>query len=495
MKKINISITILLMTFCISCQEEFLEQEYVNGLVAQNFFTSPDHAEKALTSVYDILGHEGQYSLSRVTLGSASADDISNLHGDQARVGLGLIEVDLYNWHPASRYIMDHWYSNYKGVGRANQLLANIDNIEGLDASLANRYTAEAKALRALFYYNLVTAYGTAPLILEPISLEESKEVTNSSEAELWAQIIKDFSEAAAVLPASYSADQLGRVTSGFANAMLAKTYLWTKEYNKAIETADKVTGYTLEDNYMDLYDGTEEYSSEKILDVMNTAGSPTENIWWTETSEVNRIHLTGPLFSWSQSNQPARPFIDNFFEAGDIRLLDAILDKKNGETYDLNGDGVLDPNSSIPDNTPVLAHSLKWIRKGADLTSGAVWSGGLQDVNINIMRYGEVLLIKAEALNEAGQTNEALVPLNLIRERAGLEPIVSDSQSELRDIILHENGAEFCFEGHRFFDLKRMNKLDEVLSPLGWVAGKMEVFPIPQSEIDLTKLVQNPNY
>jgi hypothetical protein len=494
MKKINIIIAIFLLTFCISCDEEFLEQEYVNGLVEQNFFTNAEHAEKALTAVYDVLGFEGQYSLSRVTLGSASADDVSNLHGDQARVGLGLIEVDSYNWHPSSRYINDHWYSCYKGVGRANQLLVNIGGIEDLSAGLSSQYSAEAKALRALFYYNLVTAYGTAPLILEPITLEESREITNSTEAELWAQIIKDFSEAAAVLPAV--ASQLGRVTSGFANAMLAKSYLWTKEYNKALVAANKVTGYTLEANYMDLFDGTvENTSTETILDVMNTAGSPTENIWWTETSEVNRLVLTGPFFSWSQSNQPARPFIDNFFEAGDIRVEDAILDKQNGDTYDLDGDGVLNPNSEIPDNNPVLAHSLKWLRKGADLTSGAVWSGGLQDVNINIMRYSEVLLIKAEALNEDGKTTDALIPLNLIRVRAGLSPIVSASQSELRDIILHENGAEFCFEGHRFFDLKRANKLNEVLSPLGWVSGKMEVFPIPQSEIDLTNLVQNPNY
>lgn len=494
MKNKYIIIALFFLTFCVSCQDEFLEQEYVNGLIDQNFFTTPEHAEKALTAVYDVLGHEGQNILSRVTLGSASADDVSNLHGDQARVGLGLIEVDLYNWHTSSRYIMDHWYSNYKGIGRANQLISNIGNIEGLDANLANRYIAEAKALRALFYYNLVTAYGTPPLILNPITLEESKEITNSSESEIWTQIIVDLTDAASVLP-SKGNTEIGRVTSGFANGLLAISYLWTKEYDKAIAAANKVTGYTLETNYMDLYNGVAENGDEKILDVMNVAGSPTENIWWTETSEVNRLVLTGPIFNWSQSNQPARPFIDNFFEENDVRLRDAVLDKLNGETYDLNGDGVQDPNSSIPVNTPVLAHSLKWVRNGSDLTSGAVWSGGLQDVNVTIMRYGEILLTIAEALNESGKTNEALVPLNRIRVRAGLNPITSATQSELRDIILHESGAEFCFEGHRFFDLKRMGKLNEFLAPLGWIQNKMEVFPIPQTEIDLTNLVQNPGY
>lgn len=494
MKTKYIIIAAFILTIFNACQEDFLDQVYVNGVVDANFFNSPDHAEKALTAVYDVLGFEGQQMLSRQTLGSASADDVSNLHGDQARVGLGLIEVDLYNWHPTSRYIMDHWFSSYKGIGRANQLLANIDKIEGLSEIMATRYVAEAKTLRALFYYNLVTAFGTPPLILEPISLEESKEVTNSTESEVWAQIISDLKETAEILPSEYTEGQYGRVTSGFANALLAKSYLWTKEYDKSIAAANKVTGYALEANYIDLYNGVAEKGAEKILDVMHVSGSPTENIWWTEASEVNRLIYTGPIKSWSQSNQPARPFIDNFFEQGDIRLADAILDKLNGETYDLNGDGEQNPNSDIPDNFPVMAHSLKWVRKGVDVKAGA-YQGMVQDVNVNIMRYGEVILTLAEALNESGKTDEAIPYVNQIRVRAGLAPVISATQTELRAIILHENGAEFCFEGHRFFDLKRADKLDEVLSPLGWKANKMEVFPIPQAELDLTSLVQNPNY
>lgn len=497
MKMKNIYLIIITFTLVLfnSCQESFLDQPYENGLVDANFFKTPEHAEKALTGVYDVLGFEGQYILTRQTLGSASADDVSNLHGDNARVGQGLIEVDLYNWYPSSRYIMDHWFSCYKGIGRANQVIEKIPGIEDLSAALLSRYIAEAKTLRALYYYNLVTAYGDVPLILKPITLEESKEITNTPESETWAQIITDLTSSIDALPVDYPETQRGRITKGFAYALLSKVYLWTKEYDKAIAAANNVTGYTLEANYMDLYNGVAENGDEKILDVMNVSGSPTENIWTTESSEVNRLVLTGPLYSWSQSNQPARPFIDNFFEEGDIRLRDAVLDKKNGDTYDLNGDGVIDEKDVIPDNIPVMAHSLKGVRLGDDLTSGAVWSGGLQNVNINIMRYGEVLLILAEALNESGKPDEALVPLNKIRVRAGLEPITSASQSEMRALILHENGAEFCFEGHRFFDLKRAGKLQEVLSPLGWVSGKMEVFPIPQTEIDLTSLVQNPGY
>ena len=110
-------------------------------------------------------------------------------------------------------------------------------------------------------------------------------------------------------------------------------------------------------------------------------------------------------------------------------------------------------------------------------------------------MRYAEILLNLAEAYNESGQSANALTPFNLVRARAGLTPIVTTDQAALITIILHERAVEFCFEGFRFFYLKRAGKLAEVLGPLGFTTGKNELFPIPQTEIDLTKIVQNTGY
>ncbi|MDF9797883.1 tetratricopeptide (TPR) repeat protein [Catalinimonas alkaloidigena] len=497
MKNIISIISLSLVLVVISaCKEDFLEQEYKNGLVDVNFFQKPEHAEKALTAVYDVLGFEGQYILTRMALGSSAADDIVELHGDFSRVGTGFIELDGYNWHSSSRYIMDHWYSSYKGIKRANDVIHNVMDIPGMDEVSAGRFVAEAKALRALFYYNLVTVFGDVPLLTASVSLEDSKNVSRDPASEVWRQIVTDLNEAKEILPASYDSADLGRVTTGFANALLSRVYLWTGEYEKAIAAAAAVTGYVLEPIYAQLFNGEAESGQESILEVMNASGSPSENIWRTEDSEVNRSIYTGPVFAWSHFMQPSRDFIDNAFEEGDVRRGDdVILDHREGDTYDINGDGVIDENDEIPANAPVDAHNLKYVKKGADLTSGGVWIGELQTVNVIIMRYAEVLLNKAEALNESGRSEEALAPLNQVRARAGLDPVSTTDQNQLRDIILHERAVEFCFEGHRFFDLKRTNKLDEVLGDLGFIAGKHEVFPIPQTEIDLTEISQNPGY
>ncbi|MCK9411237.1 MAG: RagB/SusD family nutrient uptake outer membrane protein [Prolixibacteraceae bacterium] len=493
-------ISFLIITFMFifeSCHESFLNQEYKNGLVDVNFWKTPEHAKSAVTGVYDVLGFEGQYLISRKAMGSSAADDQVELHGDYSRVGAGLIELDLYQWHSASRYIMDHWYSSYKGIGRANEVIKNVPKITSLNADLSKRYVAEAKALRALFYFNLVTAFVNVPLIVEPITLEQTKVLTNSTQAEVWKQIIADLTEASTILPVTYPAADLGRVTRGFVYGLLSTVYLWTKEYDKSIAAANNVTGYSLWPNYADIFNGVKESSNESILEIMNASGSPSEDIWHTENSEVNRSLLYGPFYSWSMFMAPSRSFIDKEFESGDIRKRDMILDLRKGDKFDVNGDGVIDSKdaSIMPTNPPGDAFCLKYVKKGVNLTSGAEWSGGVQTVNVIIMRYSEILLNLAEAYNESGQSANALLPLNMVRARAGLAPVTSTNKTTLQAAILHERAVEFCFEGFRFFDLKRAGRLTEVLGSLGFNAGKNELFPIPQTEIDLTKLKQNPGY
>jgi len=497
MKKIFKTITVFVAILTLSgCSESFLDQEYKNALVDVNFFTSPSHADQAVTGIYDVLGFEGQQILSRPLLGSSTADDVVEDHGDFSRVGTGMIELDKYTWHSSSRYIMDHWYSSFKGITRANYVIEKVNGIPGLDENLAKRYIGEAKALRALFYYNLVTCFGDLPLVTKPITDEESKSMVRSPASEVWSLIISDLVDAAAVLPDKYGASDRGRATKGFANAMLSRVYLWTKQFDKAGDAAQAVinssAGYGLETVYSSVFDGTSEFGPETIFDVMCAVGKG--SIWDTEDNEVNRVIYTGPFFSWSHFSQPSRKFIDTMFEPGDLRRKASVLDQKAGDKYDINANGNLN-DDVIPSNPPVDAHNLKYVPKGKNLLDGSVWSGGLQTVNVHIMRFSEVLLNYAEALNESGNTAGALVQLNKVRNRAGLPSATTTNKTELANIILHERAVEFCFEGHRFFDLKRAGKLAEVLSPLGFTTGVNELFPIPQSDIDLSAMQQNPGY
>jgi hypothetical protein len=320
--------------------------------------------------------------------------------------------------------------------------------------------------------------------------------MVRTPEAEIWDQIVADLVDAADVLPDTYGTSDRGRATKGFANAMLSRVYLWTKQYDKAAQAAQAVisspAGYELEAVYSSVFDGTSEFGPETIFDVMCAVGKG--SIWDTEDNEVNRVIYTGPFFSWSHFSQPSRDFIDNMFETGDVRKKASILDQRAGDKYDINNNGNLD-DDVIPVNPPVDAHNLKYVPKGMDLTDGSVWSGGLQTVNVHIMRFSEVLLNYAEALNESGNAAGALVQLNKVRNRAGLPSATATNKTELANIILHERAIEFCFEGHRFFDLKRAGKLAEVLSPLGFTPGVNELFPIPQSDIDLSEMQQNSGY
>lgn len=499
MKRINKILLVLIAIWVVSaCKESFLDQKYENSLVDVNFFTTPAHAEQAVIGVYDVLGFEGQYILTQFVLGSSTADDVQEDHGDFSLVGTGMIECDKYTWHSSSKYIMDRWFSSYKGIERANYVILKVPGIEGLDKSLADRYVAEAKVLRALFYYNLVTCYGDIPLFTKPITLDEAKVRERDPQAEVWKQIVLDLTEAVSVLPDKYGASDLGRVTKGFTNAFLSRVYLWTKEYDKAALVAQAVISspakYGLEPKYSDIFDGTVETGQESILDLMCASGGGQGNIFQTEISEVNRVIYWGPFLSWSHFMQTSRNFIDNAFEPGDLRKKASVLDMRAGDKLDMNNNGIL-TDDVIPANPPVDAHNMKYVPRGVDLTAG-IWSaGGFQTLNIHIMRFSEVLLNLAEALNEQNKPSEALTYLNKVRNRAGLPSATSTNKTELANIILHERAVEFCFEGYRFFDLKRAGKLTEVLGPLGFVTGRNEVFPIPQIDIDLSKMKQNPGY
>lgn len=483
-----------------SCDDSFLEQEFITGASSDSFWRNTTELAEGLTGVYSVLNFEGQAILSRVILGSSSADDVSEDHGDFSRVGTGMIEVDKYTWNTTSRYINDHWYSSYKGIKRANDVIINAPLIEVNDASeqtLSDRYVAEAKVLRAWFYFNVVTAWGDAPLILTELNPEEVLTLTKTPKADIWAQIVSDLEGAKGKLPVAYDASDLGRVTSTFANALLSTVYLWTGEHQKAIDAANAVPVVDLEGNYASLYNGDAEYSPEKIFDVNTVANMPGggNSAFTTENTKVSRIRFTGPVHSWSRFMQPNRDFLDNMFDLNDARRGDAVIsDYNQGDVYDRNADGLI-VSPGVDDtptlNEPAFAHSLKYLRRTVAITGAFQFAA---DVNVMMMRYADVLLNLAEANNELGKGAEALIPLNKIRARAGLIDIITTDQEQLRDIILNERAKEFAWEGKRFFDLKRAGKLSEVLGPLGW-RSHMTVFPIPQTEIDLTSMKQSDGY
>ncbi len=503
MKHINIYLVLLIFTLSLNgCNEDdFLTAEYYEGVVDVNFLETPAHAKPAVTGVYDVMSYKGA-NWDKMILGSSGADDIVEQHGDA--VWASLIAIDQYRWMPEEqgdpKHIWKYWQAYYAGIQRANLVLEKLPELEGMNETLKKRYIAEVKALRAYYYYNLVIAFGDVPLILKSQGYDDAIGITRSPEADVWAQIVIDLTDAASDLPDSYdSQEDKGRVTKGMANALLGQVYLWQKDWGKAEDAAKKVidspAGYILESNYADLFNGVSEYSKEAIFTAMRAAGSESQNIWSDYMDETNYVVLWGPFASWSWFYQPDTNFVrhNNYIDATDYRIDTITYDVVN-EKYDLNNDGDF-TNDPIWHSPPGDIHLMKWIPVNVDLTTGAIWSGGYGYVDQMMIRLAEVYLDYAEALIQQGKdVNTAIGYINMVRNRGGAGDITTTNKDELLDIILNERKVEFCFEGKRFFDLKRAGKLQQFLGPLGW-KDYMVNYPIPQEEIDLTQMKQNDGY
>ena len=498
-KYLILLIVVIAFTGC--NDEEFLTPEYYQGVVDVNFLTTPSHAKPAVTGVYDVLSYMG-ISWDKFILGSSAADDIVEQHGDANWASL--IAIDQYRWRPEEfgdpKHIWKYWQAYYAGIQRADLVLEKLPALEGLNETLKKRYLAEVKALRAYYYYNLVIAFGDVPLILKPQGYIDAINTTRSPEADVWAQIITDLTEAAADLPDSYeSQEDAGRVTKGMANALLDQVYLWQKDWAKAEAYAKKVidspVGYELEPNYADLFNGVSEYSKENIFTAMRAAGAEHQNIWSDYLNETNMVIYWGPFESWSWFYQPDTNFVrhNTYIDSTDYRI-DTVTYDVEHELYDLNNDGDY-TNDPIFLSPPGNIHMMKWVPVNTDLTTGKIWSGGYGNIDQALIRLSEVYLDYAEALVQQGKDiSTAVEYINKVRRRGGASDITTTDINELLDIILNERKVEFCFEGKRFFDLKRAGKLKEVLGPLGW-KDYMVNYPIPQEEIDLTKMEQNPGY
>ncbi len=477
-------------------QEEFLNAEYYGGIVDENFLTVPSHAGPAVAGVYDVLSYKGTV-WNRMNMGSSAADDIVEDHGDAN--WQNLINLDKYIWLPENGDIWKHWTSQYVGIQRANIVLNRLPSLDDINPDLKKRYLAEVKALRAYYYYNLVTAFGDVPLITTEIGYGDAINLERAPEADVWEQIITDLKEAGADLPDSYDANEdAGRVTRGMTNAMLSRVYLWQKDYsnaaNAALAVINSPANYALEADYAALFNGISQYSKEGVFTAMRAANSEKQSIWSDYMDETNYMILWGPFRSWSWFYQPDTNFVrhNNTIEPGDYRI-DTITYDVNYECYDLNNDGDC-TNDVIYESPPGNIHLMKWVPVNVDLTTGLMWTGGYGNINRYLIRLSEVYLDYAEALVELGQAPQALQYINLVRNRANSTAVTTTDANELRDIILNERKIEFCFEGLRFFDLKRVGRLKEFLGPLGW-KDHMVNFPIPQEEIDLTKMTQNPGY
>ena len=485
------------------CKQDFLEAEPLVGSTAANYYQTAGDAEAAIVACYNPLQQEvttlqgsGQLATHfRWYFGDIVSDDADKGgSGDGDEPELFLFEQ--FAGQDNARMLLGEWQSAYRGIAYCNLALANIPSID-MDSFDKERFLAEAKFIRAYWYFNLVTTFGGVPLVLDNLAPSEYQQPRATAEA-IWDQIETDLTEAAPRLPyrSALSLNELGRATRGAANAMLLKAYAHQSKWPEALPVAEEIVGsgeYALAPDYGSIFTLEGENGPGSIFEIqfMNASGGNWGNS--LEGTFTNVFQRARGQFGGYGFNLPTEDFVSEF-EPGDPRL---------GATVFQEGDVMGDRGLFTTDATgfPYPYYPKKYFTNAAD-------EAPFGDPNPNgpsndrVIRYADVLLLHAEASYHNGFEDIARQSLNLVRERARggnttILPDVTASGADLLDAIYHERRVELGLEGHRFFDLVRQGRAGDVLGPLGFVQGTHEIFPIPSAEITLSGglIEQNPGY
>lgn len=476
-----------------------LDQRINGSFTPDNFFTSDANAQLAVANAYKYLSFNAGANNAIWVLGDVGSDDAikGGNPGDQADFDA----IHNFNILTTNSAVEAVWKNYYNGVFASNVVLDGLATTgHGVSDAVRTQSIAEAQFLRGYYYFILTTAYGNIPLHLKVESGPEAKRPVSPQDS-VFLQIEKDCQAAAAVLPATVPATQLGKATKGAALALLAKTYLFhstlANHYTLAAQTAAQVEGmgYALTQKYYDNFSASTKVNTEQIFTINHIAGTlgvgNELNAWFAP-----RV-LNGYGFFW-----PTQSLIDNYEKApgGEVDPRMDYTIAREGQPY---FDSPFDPGWTT---TGYLTK--KMVQPLSEVPSTTKNVG---TVNYEALRLADILLVHAEALNESGQSAQALDPLNQVRKRAresylydtnlpgygtiptGLLPdIATTDQAQLRDIIRKERRSELALEFHRFFDVIRYGSAyaTAALSPgTNFSYQANQFYPIPQSERDA-----NPN-
>jgi starch-binding outer membrane protein, SusD/RagB family len=456
-----------------SCSKDFIDLVPISSVSVDILYKTDKDFADALTATYNTF--QTQY-LNFYMFGDIRADDswqeISKSNSQSYS--------DLFTLSSSDGLVSSTWLNYYKAIYRLNTILAKIDPLTTTVVPKKDRYVAEAKFLRALAYFDLVRIFGDVPLVTVPLSVAEGYKVPREPVTNIYSQlIVPDLLAAETALPASYTGTDVGRPTKGAAKAILGRAYLTIGDFQKAEAKLQEVTtmGYALLPKYTDLFDYMKnEHHSEYIFDIEYEEGIG-EGSRWANSFAPNNIPFTtfyGIGGNGDEQNSPTQGLMD-LFDASDLRK-DITVGVRGG-FYGTGGVFVKLPSNTNQTYTKKYIVACKVIND-----SRANWK---------VIRYGDVLLMYAEALNENGKTAQAIPYLNQIRTRAGLTGYATDmTQAATRSAIALERRLELSFEGVRWFDLLRTGQAYNVMKAYG-MAPYMTVFPIPLSQV---QLINNPS-
>ena len=479
-------IAIALLGFSFSSCSDFLEQNPQTDLSENDFYKTADDILSAVNGVYSSL-QEGDIYGNWYVFGEIPSDNTRNqLSGSVTTQN----EFDQFYIDTQNSMIANFWKAAYKVINRTNTVLGRIDGIE-INTELANRYKLECKFIRALMYFNLVRVYGDVPLVLKEISISESYDILREPKENVYNQIIADLKEAQG-LPVSYSTAEDGRATQGAAKALLANVYMTLHKYAEAETILAEIINsgqYSLLENtpgslnidgYKNVFSPVNHNSKEGIFEIQFLKGGYGEgsnyaNNFAPENSGTNVVAVGG-----TGGNNIPEMDIYNAYEEGDLRRdfsmsLGYYDNRKNNEWVES-----------------------RYVCKFMDVP----YQNNDASNNYPVIRYADVILMYAEALNQNGKTAEACKYLNMTRRRGFGYQTTETSPVDLQTtdkaqfalMVEQERRVELAFENHRWFDLIRTGRAVEVMRSKGFSLNETNLIcPIPQKQIDVNpKLTQN---
>lgn len=472
------SLVVLALLSLVSCQG-ILEKDPLGTLDAGSFFQTADDAIQAVNAAYQPLLFSNSNNNFYWAFGELCSDEAIT-GGDGSRAGL--TELDAFTHTPRTEEFNQFWALNYQGIAQCNTVLTKVPAID-MDAALKNRVLGEAYFLRAYYYFLLAQVFGDVVVYTKMTPPDELK-IPQTPRGEVLKQVIADCEEAAIRLPEAFTGKDLGRATRGAAYALAAKACLYDKNWEKTLAYIAQVKAlnrYSLVADYRDNFRKATQNNSESVWEIQHT------NLELGVGNSLNQWWLSKKITDGYGFAEVTKEYFDSF-QPGDPRR-DFTIASNNQDYF-----GVVYKNSF----SSTRYSPRKYLQAASEATQRA--DG---DINYTAIRYAEVLLWEAEAQAELGRLPEALAILEQVRARAraqaanpatALPPVVATDQQAVRDAIRRERQWELGFECHRFFDLVRWGIAKDSIAE--FQAGKHEVFPIPQAEIDLNpQLRQNGGY
>jgi len=449
-KYINI-LTLLAFSLVFSSCNDYLTLTPISEIGSNGFYANTEQVEAGVVAIYDGMQTmvQNEYALTELRSDNGKT---RTREGEYA-------QFETMNVDPGNSIITAYWANNYNVIYRANIVLENLGAVSV--AAKKSQYEGEAKFARALCHFNLVQAFGNVPLVKKVISPSDVASFAQSTKNDVIASIISDLKDAVSLLPSRAGIAE-GRATKGAANALLGRVYLTTGDYAAAKASLDAVstTDYGLMPIYNDIF--YKERNKEIIFSVQfindNANDSESFSLDFTSKGRVTGVNLpTDDLMGTVDAADKRKPTLF-FFETA--------ISKWTCGKY--------------------LANSISTALAGND------WI---------ILRYADVLLMQVEAImagNASTTDATAVAAFNAIRTRAGLPTVTAVTKADL----LKERRIELAFEDLRLYDLVRLGAADATLSAFSQKAEANFTYkptslllPIPQREMNLYKLTQNPGY